>query len=547
MKFSSFPSVLVVLVATARLPWSVGQTTYTGENTTLADAQAAAYQAKTTLDEYFNKRFDMLLAECNLEVAQAACTDATEAAIEAAALATKANNTYNQAVLQVAALGNGTDGAYNDAYLASIESDATPADQTWKLFRAKEAWDQAVVEKNAASAAKTDADTASGNATTAKNTACDYGTKTSANSTAYGNFATATSNVENDDNIPGTIYPKTLDFVYEDKDGDLIPDRFDACPTQPGLRRNSPAIPGPQDFCPSGCPELWDEANNEPLDSDDDGIPDCEDRCPKEAGIYYNHDDHLTDNGFSLEWNGCPDRDNDGIPDMFDACPDQAGNMTAVPCSSGCPGNSTDANLDSDLDGVIDCLDRCPNTYAVNTTDGCPDLDGDGVPDSIDYCIATPGSDSFAFNRKLEDNSAKDLTIMGCPDADGDLVPDAVDLCDSPCYPNQGVEESNGVKKNGDAVVDKTGCPLDSDDDGVFDGYDQCDGTAHSSKPADDRNAIVYTKEDTSNATLLGCAKDTDNDGVVDGIDQVRKRFVCVVVSRTHPRRLYAHLTHLGY
>ena len=117
----------------------------------------------------------------------------------------------------------------------------------------------------------------------------------------------------------------------------------------------------------------------------------------------------------------------------------------------------------------------------------------------------------------------KNLNIFGCPDADADLVPDAVDLCDAPPYPNQGLE-SDGVKMSGNAVVDKTGCSLDSDNDGVFGGYDQCDGTFHSPVNSEhDPNAIVYTEENAGgDASLLGCAKDTDNDGIVDGIDQVR-------------------------
>ena len=511
-----------------------------GESTTLAEAQAAAGAAKTTLDAYFTARSAKLVADHNLAVAVAACEDATEAATEAAALETETTNAYNQAVLQEAALED----VYDAAVTASQATDATPADKTWKLLNAKAAWDQAVAEREAADTAKSAADSASGTAEGTKTTACDYATLSTAATAADSAYTTAETNVEDDDNIP-TINPTTLDFIYEDLDGDLIPNQFDACPTQMGLRRNSPTIPGPQDFCPSGCPELWDTVNDQAVDSDGDGIPDCEDRCPFEGsdGINYSHADHLTTvSGFSLAWNGCKDSDGDGIPDKFDACPSQAGGA----CTSGCPDPGN--NIDSDLDGVIDCADRCPNTYAVGTADGCPDLDMDGVPDSIDYCMATPGSASFAFNRKLETDGsgnpvAKDLTIMGCPDADADLVPDAVDLCDAPSYPNQG-DEVGGVKTSGVAVVDKRGCPLDSDNDSVFDGYDKCDATVHSDNSAHDPNAIVYTEEDGVDASLLGCPKDTDNDGVVDGIDQVRKSVDVVVVSLMHSK-LNAHLTSL--
>ena len=107
-------------------------------------------------------------------------------------------------------------------------------------------------------------------------------------SSAESAYTSARSSVEGEPLISGRssvfghrssfplINPATLDFVYDDNDGDLVPNRFDACPTQKGLRRNSPTNPGPQDFCPSGCPEM--DAIGSVSDSDGDTIPDCEDR-----------------------------------------------------------------------------------------------------------------------------------------------------------------------------------------------------------------------------------------------------------------------------
>ena len=51
--------------------------------------------------------------------------------------------------------------------------------------------------------------------------------------------------------------------------------------------------------------------------------------------------------------------------------------------------------------------------------------------------------------------------------------------------------------------MDSTGCPVDSDKDGVFDGLDRCPDT-----PA---GATV---------DQLGCPGDEDNDGVLDGLDR---------------------------
>ncbi|MDO9069457.1 MAG: outer membrane beta-barrel domain-containing protein [Deltaproteobacteria bacterium] len=108
--------------------------------------------------------------------------------------------------------------------------------------------------------------------------------------------------------------------------------------------------------------------------------------------------------------------------------------------------------LDSDNDGVVDPLDKCPGTPAgvAVDQDGCPlDSDGDGVPDYLDKCPGTPVGVSVD----------KD----GCPlDSDKDGVPDYLDKC--PGTPA-------GV------AVDKDGCPLDSDKDGVPDYLDKCPGT----------------------------------------------------------------------
>lgn len=77
---------------------------------------------------------------------------------------------------------------------------------------------------------------------------------------------------------------------------------------------------------------------------------------------------------------------------------------------------------DSDGDGVIDDMDRCPDTPAGTPVDanGCalppPDSDGDGVPDDDDRCPNTP--------------AGQPVNAEGCPnDSDGDGVLDARDRC----------------------------------------------------------------------------------------------------------------------
>jgi outer membrane protein OmpA-like peptidoglycan-associated protein len=134
----------------------------------------------------------------------------------------------------------------------------------------------------------------------------------------------------------------SVGFVFSfgkmrDQDKDGVKDKYDLCPTVPGV------------VALKGCP-----------DTDGDGIADADDKCPNEAG--------------TVENQGCPDRDGDGIIDSEDRCPDAAGPAAL----KGCP--------DRDGDGVADIDDRCPDTPGLVRFQGCPDTDGDGVPDIDDRC-----------------------------------------------------------------------------------------------------------------------------------------------------------------
>ena len=130
---------------------------------------------------------------------------------------------------------------------------------------------------------------------------------------------------------------------------------------------------------------------------------------------------------------------------------------------------------DSDMDGVSDNKDQCPNTPTGVAVDakGCPiDTDGDGVPDYLDDCPTVKGLTS----------------LKGCPDSEGDGVADKDDKCpDTP----------KGWK------VDAKGCPIDTDGDGVADAIDKCPDTPKGWKVDAD-----------------GCPIDTDKDGVPDAIDE---------------------------
>ena len=185
--------------------------------------------------------------------------------------------------------------------------------------------------------------------------------------------------------------------------------------------------------------------------------------------------------GVTYGLNASPaDSDKDGILDNVDKCPNKAEDKDGYQDADGCP------ELDNDGDGVIDSADRCPRTPedkdGYRDNDGCPDLDndGDGVLDAKDKCpLKAEDRDGFADGD-------------GCPDLDNDRdgVPDAKDKC-----PNK--------REDRDGYQDSDGCPdVDNDLDGVPDVADKC-------------------KNQKGSPAHAGCpVKDADGDGFADDRDK---------------------------
>ncbi|MBC6990649.1 MULTISPECIES: OmpA family protein [Hymenobacter] len=143
--------------------------------------------------------------------------------------------------------------------------------------------------------------------------------------------------------------------------------------------------------------------------------------------------------GITINLGKAKDTDMDGVPDRKDKCPDTPAGVAVD--EAGCP-------LDGDKDGVPDYQDKCPTEAGTAALEGCPDRDNDGVRDSEDECPDQAGT----------------AALKGCPDADGDGVADKNDTCPNTPAGTQ---------------VDATGCPivLDKDGDGVLDNVDKCPGT----------------------------------------------------------------------
>lgn len=138
--------------------------------------------------------------------------------------------------------------------------------------------------------------------------------------------------------------------------------------------------------------------------------------------------------GMEFDFGKTKDSDMDGVSDKKDKCPDTPTGV--VVDEKGCP-------VDTDGDGVADYLDDCPTVAGLTSLKGCPDTDKDGIADKDDACPDVWGIAS----------------LKGCPDTDGDGVTDKLDKC--PGTPK-------GYK------VDASGCPFDTDKDGVIDEEDEC-------------------------------------------------------------------------
>jgi outer membrane protein OmpA-like peptidoglycan-associated protein len=115
------------------------------------------------------------------------------------------------------------------------------------------------------------------------------------------------------------------------------------------------------------------------------------------------------------------DTDKDGIIDSLDKCP----TIPGLAKYQGCP------IPDSDKDGINDEEDKCPQQAGLPRYAGCPipDTDKDGINDEEDRCVTEAGP---ASNN-------------GCPlvDSDGDGVLDKDDWCPT----EKGLAENNGCPK----------------------------------------------------------------------------------------------------
>ena len=147
------------------------------------------------------------------------------------------------------------------------------------------------------------------------------------------------------------------------------------------------------------------------------------------------------------------------------------------------------------------------------------DKDRDGVRNRKDKC---PDTDIKALMKLCPDVKRKNFVDKhGCTlDEDGDGVPDCYDRCPGTPAGIPVDEYGCPFDEDGDGVpdyldkcprtpagvpVDEHGCPFDEDGDGVPDYLDKCPGTPAAARGFVDEH---------------GCPKDTDGDGVPDYLDK---------------------------
>ncbi len=238
------------------------------------------------------------------------------------------------------------------------------------------------------------------------------------------------------------------------------------------------------------------DGNTEVSDEEEGGLPDAvendEDTAPipdKESA----ETDTETDNDDQPAEK--PDKEKENS-DVVDLCPDDFDKTDPGICGCGIP------DVDSDGDGVMDCIDNC---YLVENADQL-DTDGDKIGDACDNCpkdanadqnpakcapaVVDPDGDGI---RTDENDNCPNVANEDQLDSDGDGIGDACDNCPMVANIDQADEDSDGV---GDACagpvynpdIDGDNVPntedncqnvanedqLDSDEDGVGDACDNC-------------------------------------------------------------------------
>ncbi len=285
-------------------------------------------------------------------------------------------------------------------------------------------------------------------------------------------------------------FPLDTDPLNPDSDGDGIVDGDDFCPHI--------ATPDEPDFfdCPDICPENFQHPRWVGLDSDGDGLKndqedinsDCDFRGPFESDPFDT------------------DTDDDSFTDYYDAC-----------------GNTKHAlwkDLDSDNDGLLnkqeDVDTNCQRGF-FESDPFDPDTDNDMIKDFSDACAFDPSPNCLQVCRPA--TSFQDAQR----DSDGDGLKDVEEDSDKDCLFFGVLVAMGGAEEEFADPFDSSPYLRDSDDDGIGDRVDGCQGEVIVSP--DIISNPVATREEMDCARdqclrqvgrLPGLLKDSDRDGIPD-------------------------------
>ena len=261
----------------------------------------------------------------------------------------------------------------------------------------------------------------------------------------------------------------------EDVDNDGISDDIDLDDDNDGI---PDSIEGTGDTDGDGIADYLD------LDSDDDGIPDVVEAghdadddnqdgqldCPGGFGNngLCNDVETAADTG-TIDYD-VNETDGDLVPDFQDLDSDNDGISDVLEGGSNCTDASIETGVcdgpDSDGDGAVDSIDENFG-HGLDGYTSPVDTDDDGTPDYKDLDSDSDGIDDIDEGPHGDHDDDNDGRIDDITDGDGDGLPDNTDSS-----PGAFGGTAGPVDTDGDGLMDSQ--DVDSDNDGIEDGVDNC-------------------------------------------------------------------------
>jgi gliding motility-associated-like protein len=273
------------------------------------------------------------------------------------------------------------------------------------------------------------------------------------------------------------------------------------------------------------------------IDTDGDGVLDCDDIDDDGDGIIDSNEDKNSDSDYDHTTNPT-DTDCDGVPDYLDLDSDNDGvldNLEGQNFHTYTP----KSGIDSDGNGLDDVYESCPgggegiklndrdNDGIFNQLD--IDTDNDGIPDNVEAqttagYVAPNNDDSATYASNNGVNSAY-LGGLTPVNTDETPAPDKPDYQDFDSDDDLVLDNNEGNDFNYDGIPDQTYTGIDTDGDGLDDGYegsdvndgfdvnDEIDDPANDLPDTDGTEDVNYRDLDDDGDGILTPDEDANNDG----------------------------------